>query len=117
MKKRLDNIKLTIDSHLELMMSGPYFKPTATSVMAFSAGDDPQKEPNPMIYNGFDLKKLSYTSKIKTLQLNEPYLAQAKKATKENLPILRMKGITQSYYMYDSILYKNSKKALEQLQK
>ena len=65
------------------------------------------------VYDGVDLGQLSDVAKIQVLQANEDKLGERKE--KERRPILRMKGITQSYYMYDSLLYKNSKSALEEM--
>jgi len=53
-----------------------------------------------------EYKELSYDNKLKILIANEPVLLERQKGTNE--PILRMKGITQSYYMYDSITYKKA---------
>ena len=53
-----------------------------------------------------EYKELSYDNKLKILISNEPVLLERQKGTNE--PILRMKGITQSYYMYDSITYKKA---------
>lgn len=47
-----------------------------------------------------EYKELSYDNKLKLLIANEPLLLERQKNTKE--AILRMKGITQSYFMYDS---------------
>ena len=55
---------------------------------------------------------LSYEAKLQLLLANEMKLIQSKRASERKL---RMKGITQSYHMYDSVLYKDSKKAMLEL--
>jgi len=60
----------------------------------------------------FDLMSLSYEAKLELLLANEMKLIQSKRASERKL---RMKGITQSYHMYDSVLYKDSKKAMLEL--
>jgi hypothetical protein len=50
-----------------------------------------------------EYKELSYDNKLKLLIANEPILLERQSKTKE--PILRMKGITQSYFMYDSMTF------------
>ena len=59
-------------------------------------------------------KELSYDNKLKLLIANEPVLLERQKNTGE--PILRMKGITQSYYMYDSITYKKANAMMKRLE-
>ena len=72
--------------------------------------EDPDK---PLTYDGHDLKKLSIQSKYQLLQQNE-HLVQMRK-TRGGLKIMRMKGITQSYYIYDSQMYKIINKALREI--
>ena len=50
-----------------------------------------------------EYKDLSYDHKLMLLIANEPTLLERQKNTKE--PMLRMKGLTQSYFMYDSVTY------------
>ena len=96
LKQRVAYIKNRFDKHLELLMK------------------EVNKSENPFVYEGINLKKrLTTKSKYKLVQFNEVFLQRRK--LKERANILRMKGITQSYYMYDSQLYKNSKSALEEI--
>jgi len=62
--------------------------------------------------DAFDLMSLSYEAKLQLLLANEMKLIQSKRTSERKL---RMKGITQSYHMYDSVLYKDSKKAMLEL--
>lgn len=96
LKQRVAYIKNRFDKHLELLMK------------------EVNKSDNPFVYEGINLKKrLTTKSKYKLVQFNEVFLQRRK--VKERANILRMKGITQSYYMYDSQLYKNSKSALDEI--
>ena len=52
----------------------------------------------------FALRDLSYEKKLRTLLQCEPDLLDRKQRLKK--PCLRMKGITQSYFLYDSVMYK-----------
>tara|TARA_B110000285_G_scaffold207681_1_gene247258 strand:+ start:721 stop:975 length:255 start_codon:yes stop_codon:yes gene_type:complete len=53
-----------------------------------------------------EYKELPYDLKLKLLIANEPTLLERQKNTNE--PILRMKGLTQSYFMYDSVTYQKA---------
>jgi len=52
--------------------------------------------------------------KLKLLIANEPILLERQKNTKE--PILRMKGLTQSYFMYDSVTYQKANAMIKKLE-
>ena len=66
-------------------------------------------------YSPDQYKELSYENKLKLLIANEPILLERQKNTGEN--ILRMKGITQSYYMYDSITFKKASAIKKEIEK
>ena len=100
LEKRVKDIKGTIDTHLSLLMNQV-------------AGKGSSSKENPLMYDNFDFGTLSYSAKVALLVSNETLLYEKKK--KDRKPILRMKGITQSYYMYDSLPYKNSKQALDEM--
>ena len=61
-----------------------------------------------------EYKELSYDLKLKLLIANESILLERQKATKE--AILRMKGLTQSYYMYDSVTYQKANAMIKKLE-
>jgi len=72
-------------------------------------------------YNGKPLDGLSYESKLQILLANEKKLQEyhevqnSKNKGANEVKAMRMLGVTQSYYMYDSQLYKKSKGALMEL--
>jgi len=56
-------------------------------------------------------KNLPFDLKMKLLVSNEAILLERKERTHESF--LRMKGITQSYYMYDSLTFKKCKEMMK----
>lgn len=54
-----------------------------------------------------DMLSFEFKKKFLILQANEPILLKSYR--RQKTPLLRMKGITQSYYQYDSDLFKNAK--------
>lgn len=66
-----------------------------------------------LMQDDFDLRNLSYEGKCRFMLRNENKLLRLMHM--QNKCILRLKGVTQSYSMYDSQLYKYSKNALQEL--
>lgn len=102
MKKRVEVIKNRFDQYLELMIQEV-------------GREEPGKikVDKPLYFDGHNLKKLTIQSKYQLLQQNE-HIVQASK-TRQNKNVMRMKGITQSYYIYDSEVYKTTRKALREI--
>lgn len=67
----------------------------------------------PMMYDGFDYQKLPTTLKYAVAVENSKLIA--KRIQAERMAILRMKGVTQSYDMYDSQLYRKAKQVYKEL--
>ena len=59
------------------------------------------------------IRNLRTGKKLILLELNQGTLRELYK--RDKTPCLRMKGITQSYYMYDSVMYKNLKPIIKEI--
>jgi len=94
LKKRLRWIETVIDSHVQCLCDE---EASGNKQVVRDLEED-----------GLTAEKLkndsSYEEKLAGLVLTEESLISVK--TRDKKAILRMKGITQSYFMYDSIVYK-----------
>lgn len=110
LKKRVEYIKKRFDRHLDLVLKGATKKEKNKTLPLMYEGVEMDKK---------ELYKLSTKSKYKLCQVNEIFLQKGRMIEMQEGThkgdTLRMKGITQSYYVYDAPLYKNSKKALDEI--
>lgn len=60
-----------------------------------------------------EMMNFDYTKKFLILKANEPILIKSYR--RQMKPLLRMKGITQSYYQYDSDLFKTAKPLISKI--
>lgn len=103
LKKRLRWIEAVIDSHVQCICDES------------AAGN--KQVARDLEEDGLTAEKLknnsTYEEKLAGLVLTEESLMAVK--TRDKKAILRMKGITQSYFMYDSIVYKPLRALLMEL--
>ena len=95
LSKRLSAIRGAIDYHLQLLI----FE---------SKNADNDIDPEYLMFLNDDLK-------LQVLLSNDDILESRRERTKET--ILRMKGVTQSYNMFDTHLYKKASKMREKISK
>ena len=93
LSKRLSAIRGAIDYHLQLLI----FE---------SKNADNDIDPEYLMFLNDDLK-------LQVLLSNDDILESRRERTKET--ILRMKGVTQSYNMFDTHLYKKASKMMEKI--
>lgn len=98
LKKRIQSVKERIDKLVELALR--------------EAGSS---HSTPMMHEGFDFGKLNTSLKYAVAVENSKLIARRIKA--ERMAIMRMKGVTQSYDMYDSQLYKKAKTVMKEMAK
>lgn len=67
----------------------------------------------PMMLDGFDYSKLPASLKWAVAVENSKLVG--KRVDEERMAILRMKGVTQSYDMYDSQLYRRAKRVQKEI--
>lgn len=60
-----------------------------------------------------EVMNFEYKKKFLVLKANEGHLLR--RYREHSKPHMRMKGITQSYYMYDSDLYRKAKPMIEKI--
>ena len=103
LKKRLRWIEAVIDSHVQCLCD--------------EEADGNKQVVEDLVEDGLTTDKLkndsTYEGKLAGLVLTEESLMAVK--TRDKKAVLRMKGITQSYFMYDSIVYKPLRALLMEL--
>ena len=88
----MNYIKEVIDGHLANLIRAVSNKPTKKLKVSNSA-----------IIRGSKFKNYSFIKKIKILIANQQRLKEFYR--KMNVPGMRMMGVTQSFHMYDSVMY------------
>lgn len=93
--KRIDGISAVVDYHVKNLL-------------------EEQSEASPLMER--QILDLTTSKKLILLELNEGTLKDRYTANNKET-CLRMKGITQSYFLYDSVLYKSLKSIVRQIEK